>query len=271
MIKKQNEFKMKFGLFLISLFYFFKAEKILKYEYCNINESKTIYYIIKDLQEHFSLNKYLMMNNDRERCMILSEELNFLNYSEKYFNLDFLNRNSYNQFKCSECDKKFKSKSLLHIHFKLFHTDSQNPGNVCPASFCRFFNCERYKSYYQIPYPDNSRDSLIYNKPGKENIQECNPELVGFYRKSCMKMVEGCFENDFSYFEFYKNFCMKIECKTGKEEDSSRNYKQQGSLSNVEELSKDFDYWHVMEVVFMYIISIFAFIYILIVWVSHYS
>jgi hypothetical protein len=43
----------------------------------------------------------------------------------------------------------------------------------------------------------------------KEKNLECNPELISFYKSSCIKLVKGCFDPS-EYFTYYKHFCSKI-------------------------------------------------------------
>lgn len=238
------------------------------YDFCNINESKTAYFIIKDIEEYFNKNSKKISNN--EKCFLFNKKM--INYYENFYHLQRVNKKSYNQFKCTECEKKFKNIGFLNLHFKIFHFNKDNLIDklYCPADFCKILNCDRYKNYFSIPFPDNSKDSMTYSRSVKEKIEECNDSLVNFYRKTCMLLARNCFDSNENYFDYYKNFCLKIQCH---EENTFNLMTQEKNKKQTtqNELRSESTLWEALQIIFMYIISIFSFIYILIIWVSHYS
>lgn len=260
--------KIRFIL-LIHLFSLFKCYLSYNHEYdfCNINESKTAYYIIQNIIDHYNID-----SKDSFECMISNK--NFMNYVEKFIKLEFINKNAYNQVKCPMCDKKFKNKNYLNMHYKIFHQSNSNMNNsnetqplsYCPADFCRYINCDRYKRYLGLSV-DTSKDNSYSNRQPKESIQECNKELIHFYRHNCMKILENCLGNIAEepaaekYFEFYTNICMKIKC----------NRDDPGYNSFKEELSPEGDLFDALRLITIYIVSICIIIYLLIIWVSKYS
>jgi hypothetical protein len=232
-------------------------------DFCNINDAKSVYFIIKDIIEYFELEKNI--NVTKDNCTILNK--NLINYYERFALLEINNKNSYNNFKCSDCDKKFKNKAFLNLHYKIFHI-SPNPTYhdkyYCPGDFCPMVNCDRYKNYYAIPFTENTRDTYMHNRQPVEKYQKCNPSLVGFYKRTCMKLIKDCFKKDNfeSYFSYYRHLCMKIECDG-----------DEGRLKGKDnyEMSRDGGIWDALRLIFIYIISISIFIYILIIWISKYT
>lgn len=216
-------------------------------DYCNINDSKTVYLIIKDTIEHFNLKEKI---NSTGNCMITNP--NISNYYERFAILELSNKSSYGLLKCPECKKKFKVKPFLDLHYKLFHASKLKEYKhdyYCPGDFCNYFDCNRYKNYFSIPKSDQVRDATLNNQP-IEKAQKCNISLLGFYKQMCMKMVEGCFDEESDYVLFYKNVCDQIKCIR------SDTFISEGSLFDA------------MRLVFIYILSIGILIYLIIIWIS---
>jgi hypothetical protein len=246
-------------LFILNLYLIIKGnedEDELRNDFCNINESKAAYYIMKDITNYFKLK-----NDRNNKCLVLNEYL--VKYYERFNILEIINKNSYSSFKCGECEKIFKNKGYLYLHYKLFHLTKLDSNYYCPADLCIFMNCDRYKSYLGIPFPENSIDKMKYNRPVREKYQECNKNLIVFYKSTCMKLIGECFDhfefNIDNYFEFYENFCMKIEC--GRDTENPQ-------ISYNLDLPKEGSIWDAIRMVILYIVSIFAFIFILIIWIS---
>jgi hypothetical protein len=259
---------MNLNIFSIFIIYLIHTQLIhqansFRYDYCNINESKAAYVIIKEAIEYFNLSN----NTQNEKCLLLNS--NIINYYERFDFLESENKNSYNQFKCPECNKRFKNKSYANLHYKLFHISTRENYTskfMCPGDLCKILNCDRYKSYLAIPFPDNSNQTQIYNKQVIERYQECNKHLVDFYRSSCLKLISNCLdhleeENRLDkYFEFYNNFCMKIDCERP---EMKYEYKK--------DLQREGGLWDMLRMILVYIVSIFIFIFMLIIWISKYS
>ncbi len=247
------------SLFFISITYCNIYKPDTYYDFCNINDSKAAFIIIKDIQNHFNLEK----NQEKGKCLILND--NIKNYYVRFENIEKFNYNVYANFKCTDCSKKFKSRSLLNLHYKLFHLSKVNNVNMkyfCPSDFCRFLNCDRYKFYFSMPFADSPAAG---NYQLLEKHEECNPSLVKFYRQGCMKLLEDCLnlEDEKSIdalFNFYNNFCMKIDCA-----------RQSKEFDYHKDLQKEAGIWDVLYVISVYVTSILAFIYMLVVWISKYS
>jgi hypothetical protein len=216
----------------------------IKNDYCHINESKLAHSIITDLIEYLGEE-----NINNKNCMLANK--NLTNYIERFIYLDEQNIAAYTNFKCFDCDKRFKRKDQLHLHYRLFHLNENQ--YYCPSDFCRFLNCDRYKSYFQIEKYDYT--TLAPAKQVREKELECNKELISFYRNSCMKLIDSCISNPENYFLLFKNFCAKINCEEGK-----------GSI-----LYRETHTWETFHVIVMYLVSLLIFLYLLIIWVNKYS
>jgi hypothetical protein len=245
-------------LIFIPCFKFEDLKKKMYYDFCNVNESKAAFFIIQDIFNHFDLTKW-----SDKKCFLLNQNLK--NYYVRFDNLEKNNINVYSNFKCADCGKRFKNKSFLNMHYKIFHLSTIQNINTkyyCPSDLCRFINCDRYKYYFSLPF---NEAQVSGNYQLLEKYEECNEKLVNFYRQGCMQLLEDCFdlkeEKHYDYYtEFYNNFCMKINC-----ERKSREFDYQSDLS------KEGSIWDIVRIVAIYILSIFSFIYILIVWISKYS
>ena len=218
-------------------------------DYCNINESKEIYYIMQDIVEYFSLSQ----SSTNAQCLILNEQ--FHKYTKNFFELDKTNKVGVQTLKCSQCNKKFRGANLLNLHYKLFHLNNTE-NDICPGDFCQSMNCEKYKKYYGVKFIDNSKDLIMYNRQPIEKKQICNKELIPFYKDTCMKLVEGCFGDDEDKIsEYFDVFCNKINC----------------DISYRNQLQKEGSFFDVIRIIFMYITGILTFIYLLIIWLTKFS
>lgn len=218
-------------------------------DYCNINESKAIYFMIQDIISYFGLN---VPHSNNSSCLLLDEK--FTQYSKHFISFNKSKKIGGQTLKCSVCEKKFRSNPLLNLHYKLFHLNNSN--NICPGDFCQSMNCERYKRFYEIKYIDNSNDMFMYNRQPTEKKQICNKELVPFYKDTCMKLVEGCFNNDENkLYTYYNNLCGKINCDT--------------SYHN--QLQKESTFLDVIRIIFIYISGIFMLVYLLVIWLIKFS
>jgi hypothetical protein len=239
---------MKFLHFYIALVLVIQIviAKDIKNDYCHITDSKVAYAVITDLIDYIDTT---ITTAEKEKTCILKNK-NLTNYLERYLHLDDQNKSYYSNFRCFDCDKRFKRKDQLYLHYKLFH-QSESP-YYCPSDFCAFLNCDRYRGYYSIEKHDYS--TLPVQKQVKEKHLECNKELVQFYRNSCMKILEDCVPDPKDMFVFYKNFCSRITC---------------GGDGNV--LPRDSISWETFNTVMMYLVSFVIFLYLLIIWVNKYS
>lgn len=235
----------------------------IKNDFCNINESQAAFLIINDIVEYFKINN---TQSSDEKCLLLNE--NLINYYKGFVELEKSSKHKHQTVKCNLCEKSFKNRSFLNLHFKLFHLSkikNFSEKYYCPGDFCRFINCDRYKNYYGISFPDNSLNSINNNNQVKEKYQECNKELISFYKNSCMKLIAECFldeEDNDKYFEYYNNFCMKITCE--------RNKENSGFSYNLD-LHTEGSVWETLRIVILYIVSIFILIYLMIIWIMKYS
>ena len=219
-------------------------------DYCNINESKAIYLMIQDIISYFGLN---VPPSNNSTCLFLNEK--FSQYSKYFISLDKSNKIGGQTLKCSICEKRFRSNSLLIVHYKLFHLNNSE-NDICHGDFCQSMNCERYKRFYGIKYIDNSNDLFMYNRQPTEKKQICNKELVPFYKDTCMKLVEGCFSNDENkLYTYYNNLCGKINC----------------DISYHNQLQKESSFFDIIRLIFIYIAGILTFIYLLIIWLTKFS
>lgn len=228
------------------------------YDYCNVNDSRTVYHIIKDIVSYFKINKENLYLSS-SKCFIIDDM--FLSYLNKFHLLESVNLSASIIVKCPYCQKKFRSRPFLHLHYRLSHLSSDERYDreyFCPGDFCKGINCDRYKIFYSIPYIDaNGKDILTYNRQPISKTQVCNPELIPFYKNLCMKLIEGCFaeEEEGKYYLYYKNICQKITCEYG--------------INN--QLNQSGEVWGVLRMIFMYITGISAFIYLLVVWLTKYA
>ena len=241
-----------FKYFLLLIF-FFRNNRIncqedkkeyLYNDYCNINEGKIVYLLFRDVEQYFKFN-----NNNS--CLIMEEK--FTNYLEQFLVLGETNKVTYNNFKCPVCTKKFRSIYLLYLHYKLFHLKRDENNFICLSDFCQSVNCRRFSEFYNIKLNLPGNDN--YNKQPIHKVQACDPDLIQYYKNTCMKLVEGCFDDKRKLYKYFKYICNEIKCELGKEE----------------YLEKDSSLLEVVRVIFMYIFGILSIIYLIIVWLTKYS
>lgn len=244
-------------ILIVGLVYSNDNPNDMAYDYCNINDSRTVYYMIKDIVSFFNINKvddHLFSS----KCFLIDKT--FSNYLNKLSLLEAANLPGSIIVKCPYCEKKFRSRPFLYLHYKLKHLSSENKYDkeyFCSGDFCKGMNCERYKTFYSISSIDsNSKDILAYNRQPITKTQVCNPELIGFYKSICMKVIQGCFQEDEDkYISYYKIICQKITCESGHDN----------------QLNQSGEVWGVLRMIFMYIAGISSFIYLLIVWLTKYA
>ena len=218
----------------------------LIYDYCSIEDSFIATKISKEINTYYG--DYF--DNNNQNCLFLKEK--FFSY-ENQFNELYLKSGHLN-IKCPKCEKTMKNKELLLMHYKLFHMKTSNEVEfiVCPADLCLFLNCKRYKSYF---------DRVKVNVQEREII--CEKGQESFYRKGCLSLFKNCLkkeENELEKnieisYDFYNNFCSKIECEQ----------------TETRILDKPSSFLEVMRLLFMYMFGVFTLIYVLIIWVSHYQ
>ena len=240
-------------LFLFQIFFLInfrikcdeEKSEFLYNDYCNINEGKIVYYLFRDIENYFKLN-------NSKSCLILDEKFSY--YIEQFLTIGEANKVTYNNFKCPICTKKFRSIYLLYLHYKLFHLKREKKNNLfCLSDFCQSINCRRYGDFFNIKL--NLPGNENFNKQPIEKVQVCDPDLIQYYKNTCMKLVEGCFDDKKKLFKYFKYICNEIKCENGKEV----------------YLEKDSSLYDVVRVIFMYICGILSFIYLIIIWLTKYS
>ena len=227
-----------------------KSLNEIEYEYCNIQDSLVISHIIKDINIYFNdkltnkLKSFNLNSKAKSTCLINNDL--FLKKMDLYNSISNDNISNYSVYNCNICNKRFKKIEYLFLHASVFHEKDFNKGEtyLCPGNFCRFFNCERYMSYYGI-----SATKV------KQKKNTCNEKLELFYKQGCMNMVYGCFKNEDgkddieSYNRFYNLFCNKLSCKDKTE------IKSAGSA------------WTIIKLLLTYISVFVICIYLMIVWI----
>lgn len=225
---------------------------LTKLDHCDMEQSRIAVFIIEEIRQYINninQGKIKSINNKDKRCLIMDD--NLINYISFYDDLEEHNKNFYSYFKCNKCEKVFKNKEFLYLHFNLFHLkknefaknqgkifyknrnsinhepqnffnflESEGDNYICPADLCIFLNCNRYKNFLNI----EKSDKKIFKYPEIE----CNPLLENLYKQVCMKLVENCFFEDKDklnshsdsiiakskneYYNFYKIFCEIDRC-----------------------------------------------------------
>lgn len=227
------------------------SSSLLHYDYCNINDSKTVYYIIQDLISYFNINP---TNN---KCLLVDNV--FTEYTNNFISLDNSLMKGTQIIKCPFCNKKFRSKNLLNMHYKLFHLSNNSTtttNNICLGDYCKGLNCDRYKKFFDIKYLDNTRETFMYNRQPIERIQFCNKDLIPFYKNMCMKMIDGCFNDDNDkVFMYYQYICNRIDC----------------DITYDKQLTKEGAFSGLLRIIFMYIVSVLCIIYLILIWLNKYT
>lgn len=141
-------------------------------------------------------------------------------YSEQEKNKEKINRG---EWKCSYCDKRFKSELYLDRHMDNMHKDKQsNATNMCLADLCPIFGCQSTDSSSSRS-SSNSVTSLIDNvklfnsftanictqKDAEKNVFKCEVIL-----KKCFPNSE--INDNGLYHQFHHNICEQISCRKGK-------------------------------------------------------
>lgn len=217
------------------------------YDYCSLEDTYLAKSIVNHIKSHYG--KYFDENN--ENCIFINQ--NYLSYEKRFSDLYL--KSGHLNVKCPRCTKIFKNKELLLIHYKLFHLNTDfNELSVCPADLCLFLDCKRYAGYFEK-----------VKVHAQEREISCDKELEPFYKRGCINLFKSCLkknnENTDSNIEitydFYKNFCSKIDCELYKDEHN--------------QLYKPSSFLEVIRLLAMYMFGVFTLIYLLIIWVSHYQ
>jgi len=277
---------------------FIKSEKEIleyKYDYCDIYQSRLAVLIIEEIRKFINKsnegairiiesNGNINSENIKSKnCMIMKN--NLISYVNHFDDIEEINKSSYHNFKCNKCGKKFKSREYLEFHFKLFHLkkklDSPNPldalniqnEEICPVDLCIILNCKRYQNFLNL----DKEEKKVF----KYRSYECNPSLENFYKKFCMNLIQDCFLNKKDQFNFFNIFCKAERCERNQDFDNDKEnsifdsnklddkgfiLKNQNNAFS--ELPKEDSFFYLIYNILLYLISIFSFIYILIVWIT---
>ena len=237
-----------FLVFIYHLHFVLNNNVSLVYDYCSLEDSFIASKVANDIKNYYGK----FFDQESENCVFLNEK--FFSIDKEL--VDIASKISYSHIKCSKCQKSFKSKELLLIHYKLFHLNPLNNDDlkICPADLCLFLNCRRFTSFY---------DKVKYNSLERE--MTCDKDLENYNRKGCLNIFKSCLkkgdEDDEKNLEitydFYINFCKKIDCEL---------YKVETNL-----LQKPSTFYEVIRILIMYLSGVFTLIYLLIIWVSHYQ
>lgn len=234
----------------MNIFSFYNSQNLTAiYDYCSLEDSYVASRIINDVKSHY--NQYF--DERSNNCVFLQEK--FFNYDKQFSDLYL--KSGHLNVRCPRCTKIFKNKEMLLMHTKLFHNNYDQDLEdikVCPADLCQFLDCSRYSGYF---------DRVKVNVQEREIV--CDKNLEKFYRRGCLSLFKNCLKNDEesieknteATFDYYQNFCKKIEC-LGEGIETSQVSKPSGLLD-------------VLKLLGMYLFGIFSLIYLLIVWVSHYQ
>jgi len=264
-----------------------------EYDYCDIDQSRLAVFIIDEIRKYINKRNNGLINNinsntveNTKTCSIMNDH--YIEYVNYFDEIEEINKASYGTYKCSRCQKKFKSKELLYLHYKLFHLSSEKNNSslktkdldnlhkddyICPADLCIILNCKRYKNYLNLKKEEK--------KVLKYKNLECNHLLENFYRKMCMKLIDGCFVDRKDQFYFYKIFCENERCeisnntseldknilfKANRDEDHMSVLKKEYNIFS--ELPKEGSIFLIFYNIFLYLVSILSFIYIIIIWIT---
>lgn len=237
--------------FILNLFDLLLSNPIIRNNFCNFLDSETVYLELMNIFAYYSDT----LTNDT--CPLAKSE--FTSEIEEFFSIqNEVNPSNVNYLKCKVCSKRFKSKGLLTLHQKLFHMNNTED-RICLGDFCRSMNCDRYKSFFDIvDVKDTSVRKKHFSKGAISKKEDCDINLVPFYKNNCMKLAQNCFGKDTqSYFTFYNAICKKITCDFNK--DYSQLY-----------LPQETGFLDVLRLIFMYIAGIISFVYILIIFLAKY-
>ena len=217
-------------------------------DYCNVAQSQIVNQLFNIILEEFN-SSYI--RNDK--CFILDNIFN--NYYSKFDKILQFNKNSFLYYTCPLCQKDFKTNSLLNLHYKLFHM-KLDESLICPGDFCLSVNCNKYYEFFNIKKYSKEPGDVKFNRQPIEKDEKCIDDLIFFYKRNCMKLIEQCFGDDKNkYYEYYKYLCKGINCNTFKEE----------------QITEESDVGDIFRYILMFVFGILCFIYLLILWLNKYT
>ena len=217
-------------------------------DFCNIGQSQIIIQFFQEVFEYFNIT-----NINSNKCLILDKIFN--NYFEHFVPIMKFNKDSFIYFTCPICQKDFKTNSLLNLHYKLFHM-KYNESLICPGDFCISINCNRYYEYFGVKKMSKNPHDVKFNRQPIEKDETCSVELISFYKSNCMKLIEGCFGDDKDkYYQYYKYVCNEINCKN--------------DLNT--QITKESNFGDIFRYICMYLFIILGIIYLILIWLTHYT
>ena len=220
-------------------------------DFCNIDQSQITIQFFREVFDFLNSTEYLNKNNNK--CLIIDNI--FTNYYHQFEQIKKFNKDSFIYYTCPICQKDFKTNSLLNLHYKLFHMKF-NESLLCPGDFCLSINCNRYYDYFDIKKMSKNPQDVKFNRQPAEKDEMCNEELIFFYKRNCMKLIEGCFGDDKDiYYKYYKYICNEIKCKN--------------DINS--QISKESNIGDIVRYICIYLFSILGFIYLIIIWLTKFA
>ena len=222
-----------------------KERTYLINDYCIIAQSKIISQFFDNILEYFNSSDI-----QKDKCFLLDNIFN--DYYSQFDKIFEFNKESFIYFTCPFCHKDFKTNPLLNLHFKLYHM-ILNESFACPGDFCMSINCNKYYEYFNIKRFSKEPGDVKFNRQPIEKDEKCSAELILFYKRNCMKLIEGCFgEDKEKYFMYYKYLCNEIKCKN----------------ENNEQIIKESDIGDIFRYILLYLFGMLGCIYLLILWLN---
>ena len=218
-------------------------------DFCNVDQSQIMIRFFKEIFNYFNISE----NENNNKCLIFDNI--FTGYYSQFDKIKILNKDSFIYYTCPICLKDFKTNPLLNLHYKLFHM-KHNESLVCSGDFCLSINCNRYYDYFDIKKFSKNPQDVKFNRQPAEKDEKCSNELIFLYKTNCMKLIEDCFGDDKEkYYLYYKYICNEIKCVNDFES----------------KISKESNIGEIIRYIFIYLFSILAVIYLIIVWLTKYT
>jgi uncharacterized Zn-finger protein len=138
-----------------------------------------------------------------------------------------------NEWKCSYCNKRFKSEFYTDRHMQNKHSEflSNNGSSLCLADLCPIFGCssdptisysdKKYNAIHEVrhEYHNSRYGEKKSNKNNFNFVKGCTSADIEKNKHKCEVMMKKCFSELVSGSELKKTFqleiCDKLHCENG--------------------------------------------------------
>jgi hypothetical protein len=169
-------------------------------------------------------------------------------YLQQEKNKEFIQKN---EWKCSYCNKRFKSEFYTDRHMQIKHSEflSNNGSSLCLADLCPIFGCssvptilysdKKYNAIHEVrhEYHNTRKEDKKSSKNNFNLVKSCTSADVEKSKHKCEVMMKKCFSESVSGIELQKTFqqeiCDKLHCEDGVLKGSMIDHNQPEVIFNV--------------------------------------